>query len=314
HPQVEITSLAGRMDTPVKYADLFPKMGKVVTQVCRKIDVDEISASCDVVFLALPHTVSMDYVPLFLERGKKVIDLSADYRLSADEYQKWFKTEHKDQNNLMKAVYGLPELNRRSIQGASLIANPGCYVTSVLLGTLPIAKMIAKNGITPIVDSKSGATGAGKKAETSLLFSEVDEDLKCYKADTHQHIPEMEKILGQAAGQRVQVHFVPHLLSIKRGILSTIYIKDAELPSAQEIHGMYEKFYKDEPFVRVRQIGDLPRIADVEGTNFCDIGITVSRGLLIIVSVIDNLLKGASGQAVQNMNIMCGFDERAGLL
>ena len=314
HPEVEITSLCARVDTPVKYSTLFPKMDKLVSQSCKKIDVDEISASCDVVFLALPHTVSMDFAPLFIENGKRVIDLSADYRLPADEYKKWFGMDHKDQRNLMKAVYGLPELNRRDIKNALLVANPGCYPTSVLLALLPILKIMSKHGIQPIIDSKSGTTGAGRKGQVPLSFSEVDGDLKCYKADEHQHIPEMETVLTQVAGSKMQVHFIPHLLPVRRGIMSTIYLKSTEFSKADDIHKMYRDYYKNEQFVRIRPLGEFPRIQDVSGTNFCDIGIKLSRDLLIVVSVIDNLLKGAAGQAVQNMNIMCGFEESTGLL
>ncbi len=314
NPGVEITSLSALVDKPAEYSVMFPKFGKKVSLICKDLDIDEVSAGCDLVFLALPHTVSMKFAPRFLEKGKKVIDLSADYRLPSDIYEKWYKTGHQDIGNLAKAVYGLPELNRDKIKGASLVANPGCYPTSVILALLPVVKELSKAGIEPVVDAKSGATGAGRRALLSLSFGEVDENLRCYKPNEHQHMPEMEYILSQVAGKAVQVNFTPHLLPVRKGIMSTIYIRHEGLPDEKKIHDLYKDYYDKEPFVRVRPLGELPEMLDVVETNFCDIGLKVSRGMVTVVSVIDNLLKGASGQAVQNMNIMCGCDETAGLL
>ena len=312
--EVEITSLSALVEKEMPFSDMYPRFGKKISLECKNLDVKTVAGASDLVFLALPHTVSMKFAPLFLSEGKKVIDLSADYRLSTDLYKKWYGTEQIDQGNLDAAVYGLPELNREKIKDTSLVANPGCYPTSVILGLLPLASILAEKGIDPIVDSKSGATGAGRKAAISLSFGEVDENLKCYKANDHQHMPEMAAVLSQAAGGEVNVNFTPHLMSIRRGIMSTIYMKYDGLPVAEEIHQMYQKKYKNEPFVRVRPLGEMPEIKDVSGTNFCDIGIVAKGGLLVIVSVIDNLLKGASGQAVQNMNIMYGLDEKTGLV
>lgn len=313
NPEVEITSLSALVDKEMPFSEMYPRFAKKISLVCRNLDVKEVAKRSDVVFLALPHTVSMQFAPLFLKAGKKVIDLSADYRLPTETYEKWYGTGHTDAENLNSAIYGLPELNRDKIKETNLIANPGCYPTSVILGLLPIAKLVALAGLEPIVDSKSGATGAGRKAAISLSFGEVDESLKCYKANQHQHMPEMSHVLSSAAGGNVKINFAPHLLPIRRGILSTIYVKHEGLPTAGDIHEMYEERYAEEPFVRVRPLGEFPEIQDVAHTNFCDIGITVSEGLLIVVSVIDNLLKGASGQAVQNMNIMYGIDETLGL-
>lgn len=315
NPDVKITCVTSRVDKPVKYSDMFPRYAKRVDVMCRTFDANEVSAECDVVFLALPHTLAMTAAPALLKNGKKVIDLSADYRLPADVYEKWYKTAHLDKENIKNAVYGLPELNRDKIRKANFIANPGCYPTSVNLGLLPVIKLVSKAGLTVIVDSKSGTTGAGRKSSNPLPFSEIDENFKCYKANDHQHIPEMENVLSGAAGSQVKVNFVPHLLPLRRGILSTIYVEHKGLPSAEEIHALYSEFYKNEPFIRVRPMGaELPQILDVAGTNYCDIGVKVARGMLIVVSVIDNLLKGASGQAAQNMNIMYGLDEKAGLV
>lgn len=314
NPDVEITSLSSRVEKETPFSEMFPRFGKKISVPCGPIDVEKISAVSDVVFLSLPHTVSMEYVPFFLSKGKRVIDLSADYRLPPAIYEKWYGLKHLDPSNIGTAVYGLPEINRKAIQTATLVANPGCYPTSVILALLPIAKNIIANGLDVVVDSKSGATGAGRKALLNLSFSEVDDNFKCYKANAHQHIPEMENVLSLFSGKEFKLNFAPHLLPIRRGILSTIYVKHKGLPGAAEIHKNYADKYAKEPFVRVKPLGELPEIKDVAGTNFCDIGLTVSAGMLIIVSVIDNLLKGASGQAMQNMNIMCGLDERRGLV
>ncbi|MBF0252352.1 MAG: N-acetyl-gamma-glutamyl-phosphate reductase [Candidatus Omnitrophica bacterium] len=313
HRQVIISELASRNIEPVQYSQMYPEFSGVIDIECKLINIDRIAETCDVVFLALPHTVSMEYVPLLLKKGVKVIDLSADYRINKESYNKWYKIEHLDPANLDKSVYGLPEINREKIKKAKLIANPGCYPTSVILGLLPIGGSLADPGVNIISDSKSGASGAGKKADVALSFTEVNENLRCYKADEHQHIPEIEQILSKKIGKEITVHFAPHLLPVKRGIMSTIYVTGLKEKDLVQAYEKYEKFYEKEPFVRVREKGVLPELSNVVNTNFCDIGIKVSRGMLIIVSVIDNLLKGAAGQAVQNMNIMCGFDESEGL-
>lgn len=314
NPEVEITSLSALVDEEMSFSKMYPRFDKKIDVVCKNLDIDEVSETSDLVFLALPHTVSMKMVPEFLKKGKKVIDLSADYRLPVDVYKQWYMTEHTDTDNLAEAVYGLPELNREKIKSTAFVSNPGCYPTSVILGVLPIVKDVAENGLDIISDSKSGATGAGRKAMIPLSFGEVDENFKSYKANAHQHMPEMEHVLSGACGSAVKVNFVPHLLPLRRGILSTIYIKHEGLPEEDALQKTYAEYYADEPFVRVRALGNMPQLSDVVGTNFCDIGITVAGGMLVIVSVIDNLLKGASGQAVQNMNIMCGLDEKTGLV
>ncbi|MFH1878442.1 MAG: N-acetyl-gamma-glutamyl-phosphate reductase, partial [Candidatus Omnitrophota bacterium] len=226
----------------------------------------------------------------------------------------WYKKEHTDTKNLKKAVYGLPELNREAIRSEELKANRGCYPTGIILALAPIMKMVADAGIPVIIDSKSGASGAGRKAAIPLSFCEVDENFKCYKANDHQHMPEIEHILSKETGKDVKVNFAPHLLPLKRGILSTIYIQHKGLPDEKELYELYSSRYGKEPFVRLRAPGLMPEMQEVAHTNFCDIGFKVARGMLIMVSVIDNLMKGASGQAVQNMNIMCGLDEASGLL
>ncbi|MGB2601232.1 MAG: N-acetyl-gamma-glutamyl-phosphate reductase [Candidatus Omnitrophota bacterium] len=314
NPEVEVTCLTARFDKKTEYTDVYPRFKDRISLVCEDLDVVKVSGKCDVVFLALPHTVSMDFAQEFLAKGKKVIDLSADYRLPSDIYQKWYAKEHSDKANIEKAVYGLPELYREAIKSADLVANPGCYPTGVILGLLPVIKDIQAKGSSIIIDSKSGTSGAGRKASVSLSFTEVDENFKCYKANEHQHMPEIENVLSGVCGSEVKVNFTPHLLPVKRGILSTIYVPHEGLPAEDKVHQMFSERFKDEPFVRVKPLGILPELADVTYTNFCDIGVKVAKDMLIVVTVIDNLLKGASGQAVQNMNIMCGIDEKAGLM
>ena len=266
------------------------------------------------VFLALPHRVSMEFVPKFLGAAKKVIDLSADYRLPAEIYAKWYGKNHTDVSNIKKAVYGLPELYRNEIRKADLIANPGCYPTSVILAIAPLIKrgLIEPSGI--IADSKSGITGAGRKAAIDLLFGEISENVRAYKIGAHQHMPEMEEVLKNLAGTGVKVLFTPHVIPIRRGILSTVYMKPKKKMSQTEVNKVYSDFYKDEFFVRFKSDGVLPEIKDVVYTNFCDIGARVTDEHIVTVSVIDNLLKGAAGQAVENMNIMYGLDEKEGLV
>ncbi len=313
HSNIIISELASRNVESVLYSDLYPEFNGVIDIECKKINVERIAETCDVVFLALPHTVSMEYAPLFLAKGVKVIDLSADYRLDSNTYKEWYEKDHLDPDNIEKSVYGLPEINREQIKKAKLIANPGCYPTSVILGLLPIGATLGDEGVSIISDSKSGTTGAGRKADIDLSFTEVDGNLKCYKPNEHQHIPEMEQIMSGQTGKEVKVNFAPHLLSVKRGIMSTIYVSGLQEKNLKNIYEKYEDFYETEPFVRVRKKGILPQLTDVVNTNFCDIGIKTARGMVIIVSVIDNVLKGAAGQAVQNMNIMYGFDEKEGL-
>jgi len=313
HEGVKMTSLTAIIDKPMAFSDLFPAHKGTVDIVCKELDLDEVISSVDLVFLALPHTVSMQYVPKFLAAGKKVIDLSADYRLKADVFKKWYKAKHTDSANLNKAVYGLPELYRKKIKDTLLVANPGCYPTATILASAPAIK----SGITsgPIqVDAKSGVTGAGRRASIALSFGEVDGNLKAYKINEHQHMPEMIGVLSDVAKSDIKVNFTPHLIPMRRGILSTVYIPLKKKIKEDDVLTEYEKFYEKEPFVRIYKGGKLPEIKDVIYTNFCDIGMKVTGDTLVVVSCIDNLLKGASGQAVQNMNILCGFKETEGLI
>ena len=316
-PEVKITYIAAKVDKKSNIAEIFPYFKGILNLECDNLDVKKAVDLCDLFFLALPHTVSMEVAATFLQAGKKVIDLSADYRLEDIQvYKKWYKTEHKDSKNLKAAVYGLPELYRQDIQKAKLVANPGCYPTAAILSLAPAVATLSKEIESIIIDAKSGVTGAGRKASLDFFFSEINENLKAYKVNVHQHMPEIEQQLSKLAAKKVSITFVPHLIPINRGILETTYVQFNKEVGAAKITDIYKKFYQKEKFVRVRTDGTFPQIKDVVATNFCDIGLKVEENhkLLIMVVCIDNLMKGAAGQAVQNMNIMCGFKETAGLL
>ena len=316
HPQVEITYVSGKEERSEKIQNIFPYLRGKMDLACKAFSAEEAIKETDLVFLALPHTVSMQYVPMFLNAGKKVVDVSADYRLKdAAVYEKFYRAPHADTANLQKAVYGVPEIHRDEIKGAQLVANPGCYPTGAILGLLPGLKKGVFAADTIQIDAKSGVTGAGRKVVKELLFSEVNESLKAYKLFEHQHVPEIDQELSDAAGERVNVVFVPHLLPINRGILSTIYVKLSKAIDTGELLKMYGEFYKGERFVHVYDDGKLPEVKHVANTNLCHIGLKVNseKNLAVIVTAIDNLGKGAAGQAVQNMNVMCGFEETTAL-
>ena len=316
HPDVEVTYVSGREDRAEKIQDIFPYLKNTLDLKCGSFSADEAIEKTDLVFLSLPHTLSMQNVPNLLKAGKKVIDISADYRLKdAKVYEKFYKTAHADAANLGVAVYGLPELNREKIKNAKLVANPGCYPTGSILGLMPGLKNGIFDESSIQIDAKSGVTGAGRKADKALHFSEVNESVKAYKLFEHQHVPEIDQELSGVSKRPVSVVFVPHLIPINRGILSTIYVKLAKKTNTEELLSAYKKFYANEPFVKVYNTGSLPEIKHVANTNFCDIGLKVNeeKNLAVIVTAIDNLQKGAAGQAVQNMNIMYGFEETAGL-
>ncbi len=320
HPNVKITHLynSGKSGQGSQViSEVFPKFKKRLDLVCTKPDFTQIKKDCDLVFLALPHTVSMQFAPKLLSLGKKVIDLSADYRIKNPKiFEKFYKVNHRDKTNLREAVYGLPELNRAKIKTAKLLANPGCYPTCAILGLAPLFSVNLVDPDSIIIDAKSGVSGAGKKLENEYLFSEIQGDFKAYKVNIHQHSPEMNQVLSKISGKKINVVFVPHLLPIERGILSTMYLKKkqgAKLKTKSVLE-LYKKFYKGEPFIRIRPDGVFPRIKDVVKTNFCDIGVKDFGSTIIVISVIDNLLKGASSQAVQNMNIMYKLPETTGLL
>ncbi len=315
HPEVELTMVTSRRFAGLPVTEVFPALGGLTSLKFQNATPQEVASVCEIVFLALPHGVSMDIAPVFFSAGKKVIDLSADYRLrDIQEYESWY-VAHKSSNLLSDAVYGLPELYRQKIKKASLVANPGCYPTSIILGLAPALKNNFLEISSIIADSASGVSGAGREPQTGSLFCEVDGGFKAYKIGKHRHTPEIEQELSALAGQNLNITFTPHLLPVKRGILSTIYATLKKDLSLEQFHEAYCSFYEGEKFVRVCPIGEYPNISSVCGSNYCDIGVTIDRRTkrAIIISAIDNLVKGAAGQAVQNMNIMCGFHEDTGL-
>ncbi|MFC1667500.1 N-acetyl-gamma-glutamyl-phosphate reductase [Candidatus Omnitrophota bacterium] len=315
HPEVQIKALAAKIDKIAIY-DLYPWLKGRLSLECSDMDAGEISKKCDLVFLALPHKVSMQFAPLFLKAGKKVIDLSADFRINdVNVYEKWYEVKHECPECIKNAVYGLPEFYRDKIKKADLVANPGCYPTSIILGCAPLLKEKIADTKAIICDSKSGSSGAGRVPTQALMFTEIQNSIRPYKVNVHRHMSEIDQELSSISGSKVEINFVPHLVPMERGILSVIYLrlkKDIDTKKALEF---YRDFYKDEYYVRVLKEGVLPDTKNVVRTNFCDISLKVfpEKSLAIVMTAIDNLVKGASGQAVQNMNIMCGFDEKEGL-
>ncbi|WP_020675617.1 N-acetyl-gamma-glutamyl-phosphate reductase [Geopsychrobacter electrodiphilus] len=315
HPRAEVISVTSRQFEGMSIGQVFPSLKGYYDLKCETVDIKTIAAQADLVFTALPHKSAMEIIPEFLSEGCKVIDLSADYRLQDQHvYEAWYQA-HTSPELLAEAVYGLPEINRAQIKNARLVANPGCYPTSVALGLAPLllGKLIDHTSL--IIDSKSGTTGAGRGLKEGSLFCEVNEGFKAYGLASHRHTPEIEQTLSQLAGEAVTVTFTPHLLPVDRGILSTIYASQTQGKSTAELIELFQGHYAAEPFVRVLPEGQLPNISYVRGTNLCDIGLVADErtGRVIVVSVIDNLCKGAAGQAVQNFNLISGFDERTGL-
>jgi N-acetyl-gamma-glutamyl-phosphate reductase len=315
HPDVDLSIITSRQYGGTPFSDLFPAMAGVVDLVCQPFSEDAVCDAADVVFAALPHKVSMGVVPGLMDQGKKVIDLSADFRFKDPAlYEAWYEP-HQAKDLLGTAVYGLPEVYFHEIQKASLIGNPGCYPTSVLLPLLPLVKASFVDLDNIIADSKSGASGAGRSVSLATHFCEVNESFKAYKVAEHRHNPEMDEVLSLFAGRAVQITFTPHLVPLTRGMLTTIYVGLKAPISIQHITSLLDAFFSDRPFVRICPPGTFPDTRNVKGTNYCDIGLKVAERnrRLVLVSAIDNLVKGASGQAVQNMNIMCGLPETAGL-
>ncbi len=315
HPQVEITCVTSRQNAGTPISSVFPSLMGRSDLVFDPVDVDLITARAELVFTALPHKAAMEVVPDLLRAGCKVVDLSADYRLrDAATYERWYQP-HTSVELLSEAVYGLPELYRSQIRGARLVANPGCYPTSVVLALAPLIEQNKVFLSSLIIDSKSGTSGAGRSARVGSLFCEVNEGFKAYGVGNHRHTPEIEQTLAALAGEPVAVSFTPHLLPVNRGILSTCYAGLSDPLSTEALVAFYRERYADEPFVRIHPAGEWPNVTYVRGSNYCNIGLfsDARTGRVIVVSVIDNLLKGASSQAVQNMNLMLGLEETCGL-
>jgi len=315
HRQVKLTAVTSTTQAGVPVADFFPSLKGKTDLSFEAFDCKRIADAADLAFTALPHGASMDVVAQLLEAGLKVIDLSADFRLkNLADYNEWYG-KHQSPGLLEKAVYGLPELNREEIKNATLVANPGCYPTSAILPLYPLLKDGVIDSRTIVINSASGVSGAGRVPVSGNIFCEVNEDFKAYKVGEHRHTPEIEAVLSELAGDGFRVTFTPHLLPVNRGILSTITAALNKDISTGDALSLLSEFYARSPFVRVCEQGSLPSISNVRGSNYCDIGARVDKrtGRLVMVSAIDNLIKGASGQAVQNMNLIFGFEENEGL-
>jgi N-acetyl-gamma-glutamyl-phosphate reductase len=313
HPEVKITALTTRQAEPRPLAAVHPSLAGRLDLSLENFTPEQIVERSDAIFCCLPHGASAAAVAKLLPAGKKVVDLSADYRLTdAAEYSKWYGLEHADPGRLSEAVYGLPELYRKAITGASLVANPGCYPTSAILAVAPLlrAGAISPRGI--IIDSKSGVSGGGREPKPTFHFPECNESVAAYGVGTHRHMPEIDQILSDAAGKPVQTVFTPHLIPMDRGILSTCYAEPTADISAADLLALLRQFYADEPFVRVSDA--LPSTKHVSGTNYCDLTARAVRSRVIVLSAIDNLIKGSAGQAVQNFNLMHGIPETTALL
>lgn len=319
HPDVEVTAVTSERSSGLQISDALHNFRNTSLKF-ESLDLKALAKKADLFFLCLPHKTSQETVAFFYNAGKRVIDLSADYRLkSATVYKEWYKIPHLYSPLLKKAVYGLPEINRKKIKKASIIANPGCYPTSALLGLAPIIGEAFINTNSIIVDSKSGTSGAGKSPAQPFMFCEVNESVKAYAVTVHRHTPEIEQELSGLSAKKINIIFTPHLIPMDRGILSTIYVRLKKQMPISAIQKIYHEFYRKEPFVRVLKNGRYPATKDVKGSNYCEISVSIDNRsgkgpTLIIVSAIDNLLKGASGTAVHNMNIMYGFNETAGLM
>jgi N-acetyl-gamma-glutamyl-phosphate reductase len=315
HPKVELTLLTSRQYADTPFAEIYPSLQGVVDLSCRKYSVELAKEQTDVVFMALPHQLPMAYVPELLDAGLKVIDLSADFRFkSAAVYETHYQA-HTAKALLESSVYGLSEVYGEQIQSARLIGNPGCYPTSILLPLIPLLTTVLIDVDSIIADSKSGVSGAGRSLSLGTHYCEVNEGFKAYNVAAHRHNPEIEAILSEQGETDISITFVPHLVPMNRGMLSTIYVMLREAVDFKTIADCLADYYEDQPFVRVCPENQMPDVAYVRGTNCCDIGIKIdaSNQRLILVSAIDNLVKGAAGQAVQNMNIMFGFEQTVGL-
>jgi N-acetyl-gamma-glutamyl-phosphate reductase len=316
HPEVRITAATSRQNAGRQLSEIFPSLRGKVDIICENLSPAELCKKADFFFTAVPHKTAMDLVPDLLATGKKVVDLSADFRLrNVSTYEEWYQP-HSSSQLLGEAVYGLPELYRHSISGARLVANPGCYPTSIILGLAPLLKAGAIVAQTIIADSKSGTSGAGRAAQTGSLFCEVHDGFRPYKVGrAHRHTPEIEQELGALAGADVHISFTPHLLPISRGILSTVYASLVPGFDREKIDALYHDQYQNEPFIRLLKEDSFPATQYVRGSNFCDISYKIDHvtNRIIVMSAIDNIVKGASGQAVQNMNLMQGFAETSGL-
>ena len=315
HPEVKIEILVSQSFAGQKISEVYPNFNGVLDICCSELDVNKVIETCDVVFTALPHGASKEVIPQLCKGNIKVIDLSGDFRYDDPKvYEQWYGEPHSAPELLAKSVYGLPELHREEIKKTSLVGNPGCYTTCSILGLAPLVKNKVIDLKNIIIDAKSGVTGAGRKAVLDYSFCECTENMKAYNIAKHRHTSEIEQELSNLAGENIMLSFTPHLVPLKRGIFSTMYANLKEKKTTAELIEMYKEFYKDEYFVRVYDKG-LPETNHVAGSNFVDIGLVVDERLnrVVVCSAIDNIGKGAASQAVQNMNILFGLDEKTGI-
>ena len=321
HKDVEIMWYGSRSYIDKKYAEVYQNMFEIVEDTCLDDNMEELASKVDVIFTATPQGFLAGVLTEEILSRVKIIDLSADFRIKDVRiYEKWYKIEHRSPQFIEEAVYGLCELNRDKIKSARLIANPGCYTTCSILTAYPLVKEGLIDSDTLIIDAKSGTSGAGRGAKLPNLFCEVNENMKAYGVTNHRHTPEIEEQLGYAAGKEIVVNFTPHLVPMNRGILATEYATlnkkaDGTLPTYEEVKAVYDKYYKNEKFVRVLEKDICPETKWVEGSNYVDVNFKIDErtGRIVMMGALDNLVKGAAGQAVQNMNLLFGFDEAEGL-
>ena len=316
HKEVEIKWYGSRSYIDKKYAEVYQNMFEIVDDVCLDDNMDELASQVDVIFTATPQGFLAGVLTEDILNKVKIIDLSADFRIKdVSVYEKWYKIEHKSPQFIEEAVYGLCEINRDKVKGARLIANPGCYTTCSILTAYPLAKEGLIDMNTLIIDAKSGTSGAGRGAKVGNLYCEVNENIKAYGVGSHRHTPEIEEQLGYAAKEDVRISFTPHLVPMNRGILATEYATLTKQTTYEEVKAVYDKYYKEEKFIRVLDEGICPETKWVEGSNYVDINFKIDprTNRIIMMGAIDNLVKGAAGQAVQNMNLMFGLPESEGL-
>lgn len=317
HPEVEIKWLGSKSYDGEKYSDIYRNTFEIIDGICTAKTLEEISEDVDVIFTATPQGYLAGLLTDKVLENAKIIDLSADFRLKdVDIYEEWYKIDHKRPNLIDEAVYGLCEINRDKITPETrIIANPGCYTTTSILTLYPMVKEGVIDPNTIIIDAKSGTTGAGRKAVTANLFCEVNESMKAYGVGTHRHTPEIEEQLGYACGLDIKLIFTPHLVPMNRGIIATCYANLSKDISEEEIRDIYNKYYKDEKFVRVLDKGVVPETRFTKGSNYVDVNFFIEKrtNRLIMIGTLDNIVKGAAGQAVQNMNILFGLKEDTGL-
>ncbi|MBK1986093.1 N-acetyl-gamma-glutamyl-phosphate reductase [Sphaerospermopsis aphanizomenoides BCCUSP55] len=317
HPEVELVYLGGESSAGKSFADLYPHLGNIVNLKIEEVDPEIIASRCEVVFLSLPNGLACDIAPNLIEKGCKVLDLSADYRFSdLTTYTTWYGTQRSDRSIAETAVYGLPELYRDRIAESQLIGCPGCYPTASLLALSPLLKQGLIVPETAIIDAKSGTSGGGRQGKINLLLAEADNSLAAYNVARHRHTPEIEQICSELAGHEVTVQFTPHLIPMVRGILATVYatLRDPGLVR-DDLITIYTAFYRNSPWVKICNSGTYPQTKWACGSNTCYIGLEVDprTGRVIVMSAIDNLIKGQAGQAIQCLNIMMGWDETLGL-